>query len=141
MDELKLIVPTYNGKWLEAPDRTVPEFDAPEVPVLVCPADGVRVVLGTHDYHDYTKPDIQIERRHNGWVIFLHPLGGSDASGFVVFLDDGRSLVAAEECGATEPIEFADYGTASAEIDDIGPDTSLSAKPKIINRPGSTDAA
>ena len=36
---------------------------------------------------------VQVERRPNGWAIFLHPIGGGDPSGYVYFLDDGRSFV------------------------------------------------
>jgi hypothetical protein len=120
--QLELEVPTYNGKWIDNPVFPVPDFGPPAVPVLVRRADGVRVVLGSHDYDDDSKPDIQIERRHNGWMIFLHPVGGSDASGFVVFLDDGRSFVAKEQ-GATDPVKFVKYEDAIAEIDD-GPTES-----------------
>jgi hypothetical protein len=122
MDSFKMMVPTYNGKWLEQPCSGLSDFGDPKVPVLVCPADGVRVVLGGTRYDDMTKPDIQIERRHNGWMIFLHPLAGSDASGFVIFLDNGRSFVTREHgYGPTPPIELVDYEEAIAELDMVKP--------------------
>ena len=99
-------VPTYFG---HAASRgyTLPnkkEFDEPNVAVLVQEADGLRIVLGTHDYDNFEKPDIQIERRPGGWAIFLHPLGGGDPSGFVYFLDDGRSYLVPENAFATTPV-------------------------------------
>lgn len=140
MNGLKLMVPTYNGKSLEEPNCKLPEFDEPEVPVLVCPAEGVRIVLGTHDYHDYSKPDVQIERRHNGWAIFLHPLGGSDPSGFVFFLDDGRSYVVKEECGGpTEPIELVEYDQAATEVDEMKPIGQSCIPTMIIDRARADD--
>ena len=98
MQELKLLVPTYNCQLFpeQVEKGEKPEFGAPDVPVLIREAAGVRVVLGTHDYDDYTKPDIQIERQPNGWVIFLHPFPGGDACGYVYFLDDGRSFLVKE---------------------------------------------
>jgi hypothetical protein len=131
MEALKLMVPTYNGKWLNGTEIELADFGEPSVPVLVHQADGVRVVLGTHD-HNYEKPDIQIERRHNGWMIFLHPLGGSDASGHVVFLDDGRSFISKENgIGPTEPIDMVEHGEAIAEVDDILP-TGPSCVPSMV---------
>ena len=56
---------------------------------------------GTHDYDDYDKPDLLIERRPVGWAIFLHPLGGGDPVGVIYFLDDGRSFFREEPF--TEP--------------------------------------
>jgi hypothetical protein len=86
--------------------------------VLIREADGVRIVLGTHDYEDYEKPDIYIERRPNGWAIFLHPLGGSDPSGFVYFLDDGRSFLAKEfGLGPTPAIEVLEADHKLRELD------------------------
>ena len=108
MRDYKVIVPTYNADLfpLEVEKHLMPEFGSPEVPVLVYLADGLRVVLGTHDPEDMDKPDIQIERQPNGWVIFLHPVGGSDASGCVYFHDDGRSFVIPEtNIGPTLRIE------------------------------------
>jgi hypothetical protein len=134
MEELKLMVPTYNGKWLEGPNCSLDDFGPPEVPVLVRPADGVRIVLGTHDYDDYCKPEVQIERRHNGWAIFLQPLGGSDASGFVYFLDDGRSYVVKEHGYGTEQIQLVEYEEAVAEVDDILPTGPSCAPTMIIER-------
>src|SRR5262249_21385044 len=106
MKQLELIVPTYYGERnsKQAGMEDEPDFGDPLVPVLVREADGVRIVLGSHDYDSET-PDIQIERRPNGWAIFLHPLGGSDPSGFVYFLDDGRSFLVPEyPVGPTESI-------------------------------------
>jgi hypothetical protein len=95
MDELKLLVPTYYGamyaKAESCQDKN--DSDPPFVPVLIREAEGVHVVLGTHDFDDRSKPDIQIERRPNGWAIFLNPLPGGDTSGLIYLLDDGRSLL------------------------------------------------
>lgn len=128
--ELRLTVPTHNGKWLEQ-DPALQEFDEPHVPLLVTPEDGVRIVLGTHDWDDFDAPDIKVERRHNGWMIFLRPTGGGDACGFVVFLDDGRSFVAPEQVAEEYQIKMVDYEKAVAELDDILP-TGPSCKPTMI---------
>lgn len=98
MEKLVLTVPTYYGAAQVNP-KSFPdkeEFDEPRVPVLVRDADGVRVVLGTNNSQDVERPDVQIERRPNGWAIVLHPIGGGDACGFVYFLDDGRSFLVPE---------------------------------------------
>jgi hypothetical protein len=108
MNELKLAVPTYNYQLFpnQVDEGAIPEFGVPHVPVLIREADGVRIVLGTHDYGDLERPDIQIERQPQGWMIFLHPCPGGDASGYVYFLDDGRSFLVKEvNAGPTEPIE------------------------------------
>lgn len=139
MEALKLMVPTYNGKWLKGTDIKLADFDDPLVPVLVHQAEGVRIALGTHDHPNNEKPDIQIERRHNGWMIFLHPLGGSDASGYVVFLDDGRSfIVEGSCCGSTEPIEMVEYDEAIAELDDVLP-SGLSCTPTMVVQKSSAE--
>jgi hypothetical protein len=112
--------PTYYGsaKSADGAPVTQDEFDAPEVPVLVHSADGVRLVLGSHDYEDMSWPDLQVERRPKGWAIFLHPLGGGDPSGYVYFLDDGRSFVMPESAfGATPPIELMHHSDDFNEID------------------------
>src|SRR5262249_37348384 len=97
VEQIKLSVPTYYGSAHDGSGTLagLPEFGEPNVPVLIHEAEGVRIVLGTHDFNDRYKPDVQIERRPNGWVIFLHPDDG-DAAGFVHFLDDGRSYLTIE---------------------------------------------
>jgi hypothetical protein len=122
MDELKLLVPTYNfDLYPEEVERgEVPEFGAPDVPVLIREAAGVRIVLGTHDYDDLEKPDIQIERHPKGWMIFLHPYPGSDPSGYIYFLDDGRSFLIKEAgVGPTEVIEVLEADGRIPEIHGI----------------------
>lgn len=96
-------VPTYHPSGDYGPEIYVP--------VVVYDDVGVRVVLGTHDPKDHDKPDVQIERRKNGWAIFLHPLGGSDPCACVYFHDDGRSWivkVTTHGAGPTPDIEEAD---------------------------------
>jgi hypothetical protein len=122
MDEFKITVPTYYGaahcKQNIAGD--LPDFDSPNVPVLIHEATGIRIVLGTHDFNDPDKPDIQIERRPKGWAIFLHPVGGGDASGYVYFLDDGRSFLLKEGLStASGSIEVLCWHEEPPEIDEI----------------------
>jgi hypothetical protein len=97
IQQFHLRVPTYYGAVKEEVLRefNLPEYGEPETPVLVHSAAGVRVVLGTHKLADWDKPDVQIERRPNGWAIYLNPSGG-DPCGCVYFLDDGRSLLLPE---------------------------------------------
>ncbi len=128
--DLKMIVPTYNGKWL-LENPSLEECDGPFLPVLVTPADGLRIVLGTHEYDDFDKPGIYIERRHNGWMIFLQPHYAGDTSGFVVFLDDGHSYFAPELDAQEHQTMMVDFEDAVAELDDIKP-TGPSCVPTAI---------
>jgi hypothetical protein len=118
--EILLRVPTYYGNTIAADGSSVDreEFDKPTVPLLVYPADGVRIVLGSHDLNDLQWPDVQIERRPKGWVMFLHPLGGSDPSGYVYFLDNGSSYLLKEPAiGPTPPIEVLEADEALEGIE------------------------
>jgi hypothetical protein len=118
MPQLKLHVPTFYGHQDQSIRSPKQEFDAPFVPVVIRDADGERIVLGSHDYWDADAPDLQIERRAAGWVIFLRPVGGGDQSGAVFFLDDGRSFVAPENpAAATPPIQFTGWSHAIAKVD------------------------
>jgi hypothetical protein len=90
----------------------VREFDEPKVPILMYESQGLRLVLGSdradaspHDEPNLSKPDIQIERRPNGWAIFLHPEAGCDPAGVVYFHDDGRSFLLKERLS---DLEFVD---------------------------------
>ncbi|MGA2231570.1 MAG: hypothetical protein ABSH22_11780 [Tepidisphaeraceae bacterium] len=122
MQELKVYAPTYYGDSAPVQRGEKQEFDDPRVPVLVRPADGIRIVLGSHDYFDCKVPDVQIERRPNGWAIFLHPVGGCDACGYVYFLDDGRSFLVPENgLGATPVIELLRSVGDVPEIDEVKP--------------------
>jgi hypothetical protein len=128
VQELKLLVPTYYGDTEDKPVfASKKEFDQPNVPVLICEGEGIRLVLGSHDDLDCNKPDIQIERRPSGWAIFLHPDPCGDASGFVYFLDDGRSFLVPE------------YGSGQIRVlNDIDQVPGIDAPPIDQNRfPGS----
>lgn len=113
MQSLKLKVPTYNANLF--PDqvnrRELLEFGEPFTSVLIQESDGVRIVLGSFEFEDLSKPDVQIERQPNGWAIFLHPVGESDPCGVVYFRDDGQSFLL-KECsyGPTPPIEILEPG-------------------------------
>jgi hypothetical protein len=95
--KLTLHVPTYYGiqrsRETEAQHR--PEYGTPLVPISVAQADGVRLVLGDRPSRRRVRPDVQIERRPNGWAIFLQPEFG-DPVGYVYFLDDGQSFLVVE---------------------------------------------
>lgn len=96
--EFTVTVPTYYGDHDPYPPGK-DEWDAPHVPVLVREADGLRIVLGSHDLNNSDAPDIYVERRPNGWAFFLHPEGGNDAAGFVYFLDDSDKAYVQPEWG------------------------------------------
>ena len=119
MQEMKIYVPTYYRDPTEGgvSAKHKEEFDDPHVPVLIRHADGVRIVLGSHDFFDNDAPDIQVERRPNGWAIFLHPEGGGDPSGCVYFVDDGRSFVVPDK-GSTPAIQMMEWDEAVKEVDD-----------------------
>lgn len=124
MDEFKAVVPTYYGDVY--PDQVasgdMKELNDPYVPFVVRVDSGIRVVLGTHEFDNLCKPDIQIERRPSGWVIMLHPLPGSDPSGYVYLLDDGRSVLVPEsEFGATPQIEVRTENACVPEVDGLCP--------------------
>lgn len=120
MDSLKLMVPTYLAERFpeEVATGRREDFGEPCVPVLVQRAGGVRVVLGSHEWEDVDKPDVHIERRPHGWAIFLHAVGGGDPSGYVYFLDDGRSFLVPEDGGGATPvIEVLKPGATVREVD------------------------
>jgi hypothetical protein len=121
MDELKAIVPTYYGDAhsSQIASGDLKELSEPYVPFVVRVDSGIRIVLGTHEFDDISKPDILIERRPRGWAIMLHPLPGSDPSGCVYFLDDGRSVLVPEsDFCATTPIEVRKEDACVPEVDD-----------------------
>jgi hypothetical protein len=142
MQELKLFVPTYNANYFEAEVESgaKEEFGDPNVPVLIREAEGVRIVLGTHDYEDFERPDIWVERQPNGWVIFLHSVGGSDENGYVCFHDDGRCFLQK----GVEPIEILEAHEKVPGFDDSPPPTHDDVSPSFVThgqeRPNSSSA-
>jgi hypothetical protein len=111
-------VPTYYGHAYPdaVVDGLVPEFGKPFVPILIQRAEGLRLVLGSSDPLRQA-PDIAIERRPNGWALFLHPEIGGDPSGYVYFIDDGRSFVV-PDCGITTPaIQTSEWDEVLALVD------------------------
>lgn len=91
----------------------------PYVAILVRQGDGIRLVLGTHDYNDRRAPDMLVERRPNGWVVFLHTVASGDPCGTIYFLDDGRTFFVKEyDAGATPAIAVLETVCGMPEIDD-----------------------
>ncbi|HEV3144123.1 MAG TPA: hypothetical protein VGZ47_09590 [Gemmataceae bacterium] len=129
MQELKLMVPTYYGRAIaDHPGEMEGEdFGEPVVPILIHEADGIRILLGSH-CRDTEAPDVQIERRPNGWVIFLHPLPGDEA-GYVCFLDNGASMVIPETGNeALEIIDsFEDVPQLDWPVGELAPDAMVIA--------------
>jgi hypothetical protein len=118
--ELKTDVPTYCGNARDDGAVGRHEFGDPYVPTIVRTADGLRIVLGSHDYFDANAPDVQIERRPRGWAIFLHPVGGGQASGLLIFLDDGRSfLIPERDVSSTHPTVPLEPGATISDLDDM----------------------
>ena len=90
MEDCAFELPTFYGARIAAGEDQE-EFACPLVPVLARVGSGLRIILGTHDDNDCEKPDVLIERRPNGWAIFVHP--GTDAPSAIFYiLDDGRSF-------------------------------------------------
>ena len=113
---LAITVPTYQGRTQAHAEGQVKEWDEPRVPVLVCEAEGVRIVLGSHDY-TANKPDIAIERRPNGWCVFIHPEYGNDAAGYVYMLDDGRTFFQHETGNAERTVILGHRDPIPTEVD------------------------
>lgn len=114
-------VPTYFGS--ACPEKIErgeqEEFDDPRMPILVYKEAGLRILLGTHDIDDNNKPDIKIERRPKGWAIFLHPLGATDPSGYIYFLDDGRSFLVKDDWMLSCPIQILAFDEEVPGLDSL----------------------
>jgi hypothetical protein len=120
--QFRLWVPTYVGhRNCILGVKEDKEFENPQVPVLIQSVEGIRVVLGSHNYQEWHAPDVQIERRPKGWAIFLNPSAG-DPSGYVYFLDDGRSFLVSEAGGGA--IELICGEEDIPELDDLPTDES-----------------
>lgn len=99
-------VPTFVGHQQSQNDGPQQEFVPPYVAILAYEEDGLRIILGSDDLDENSKPDLKIERRPHGWAFFLHPNAG-DPIAFIYLLDDGRSYLMRETL--TEPsIEIVD---------------------------------
>jgi hypothetical protein len=61
-------------------------------------------------------PHVHIERRPNGWAVFLHPSGDSDPIGFVAILDDLRTVFA-KEAGLDSEVQICAAQQAALELD------------------------
>ena len=124
MRELRLRVPTYNYQLhcREVDRGTMPEFGGPLSAVVVYRDMGIRVVLGSFDRANMRSPDVQIERQPHGWVVFIHPLGGSDPSACVFMRDDGQSFVVPEyPCGPTPELVVLPPGSDVPGFDEATP--------------------
>ena len=101
-------VPTFVGHQEELRKSTEEstDFAEPYVPILFYEEDGVRIIFGTGDKEDDSKPDLRIERRPHGWAFFFHPNAG-DPVAVLYLLDDGRAYLL-RELYIDPPIELVD---------------------------------
>lgn len=111
-------IPTFFGHVREqtTANSTEPEFGPPFVEVSMYRQEGVRIIMHTPGIDDDDQPDIHIERRPRGWAIFLHPEGSNDPSGFIYFLDDGRSFVVPN---GPEPLVIREWNGDVPEVDGL----------------------
>ncbi|HEY3963621.1 MAG TPA: hypothetical protein VGM05_03625 [Planctomycetaceae bacterium] len=111
--QLTFSVPTHHRS------KSCDGFTGPEVSVTVTDDHGVRFILGEEGDNCYA-PDLLIERRPRGWLIFLHPDGTEDPSGYLFIKDGGKSFVIpGNKFGCAEAIECAslkDYEAIKALI-------------------------
>lgn len=117
----KFRVPTYFGGPEINDDGTYgadhkKEFDKPMAEIGVYKADGLTVELGKQP-KEGEPPNVVFERRLNGWMIVLHPVGGGDASAIVYFLDDGRSFIE-KGCGIDCPENIVMVDNGPEELDE-----------------------
>lgn len=113
MSQSNFRLPTYNPKAPKGGD----DFIEPRVPVLVRQVDGIRVVLGSHDF-GADKPDVLIERRKNGWSILIHPNGEhGDCVGCVFIHDDGRTWCVPDGLPRERIVVDEAWDSVSNEID------------------------
>ena len=110
-------VPTYYGHaYADAVlDGLIPESGKPFVPIALQEMEGLRLVLGSSE-PIADAPDIHLERRPNGWALFLHPESGGDPSGYVYLIDDGRSFIVPER-GTTPAIEICEWEQVVGLVD------------------------
>ncbi len=80
---------------------------------------GLRIILGKEEASGWLSPDVLIERRPHGWVIFVHPGGAGDASGMICLLDNGRSYVLPEN-GLGPTLELVTDLDQVPELDEWG---------------------
>jgi hypothetical protein len=105
METFAFELPTFYGDQSAARDDGE-EFASPGVPVLAVIGSGLRIILGTQDSDDCERPDVLIERRTNGWAMFIHP--DSDGPSAVIYLhDDGRTFCCPERY-TDKPLQIVD---------------------------------
>lgn len=115
------VVPTYLGATpAKQADDSLEEFGPPEVKVMTYRECGMRVILGIPNREFDHCPDIKVERRPNGWAIFLHPMPMGDPSGYVYFLDDGRSILI-PDLWESASIQIRSPDEGIPEVDTIPP--------------------
>lgn len=108
-------IPTYNPESCKESE--------PRIPVCIHTDDGICINLGTDDPANRNGPNVQIERRKNGYVVFIRTVAGWDQTCYVYMLDDGRCFVLPENNtrgpgGNTQFIDRKEAVAIDALIDD-----------------------
>lgn len=102
---LQFRIPTYVGAKAAPAATGHRDFADPIAAIYVSADHNLFIELSPTVGDERIPPNIQIERRPQGWAIHLHPLANSDPSGTVFFLDDGRSFLVIEPGeGPTRPL-------------------------------------
>jgi len=115
MNAWTIEVPTYYRPQKRADGKLKSEgFATPCVPIVVHEECGVRIALGACDWRQRNTPDIQIERRPNGWAIFVRT-GDIDPCALLFILDDARTVCVPQRY-AFDPLEIS--RCAPPEVDD-----------------------
>jgi hypothetical protein len=126
-----LLVPTFNGHlYAEEVERgEKPEWTEPDTPILVQPAAGLRLLLGTHDSEDREQPDVVVERQTDRWAIFLH-MNGGDPVGYIYLLDDGRGFLVRDKYGEQITVLPLGQDPPQAKLCDAEPSIESQTKAK-----------
>ncbi len=113
MNALTLLVPTFTPS--ARPEDDGKEYSEPNAEIGMSSEEGLRLELRKGTKPEFGWPQIVIERRAHGWMLFLAPNEG-DESGYLQFHDDGRMCLIRDKFVPTE-IDCPEPGEPGINID------------------------